>query len=281
MDDLPRIAALQHERNIQTAAGWESFAGHRRRVTELLLPDRQNAANSLCVFGAGNCNDLDLHSLLASYRQLHLVDIDLPAMQGGLSRQGLAEHDRIRLYPHIDLSAADLWWGQLATTSSTNWNQLIASTTIAGLPPTCDRAVSLCTLTQILELAVRRLGEQHERYVELVRALRRRHLHLLLDQLVDGGTGILVTDLVSSRSCPQLADTSAESLPPLVRSLIEQRNFFSGVNPAVFHALLTSDQEFAPQISSVEMISPWLWDLGPRIYAVYAARFRKQSPRSR
>jgi hypothetical protein len=32
----------------------------------------------------------------------------------------------------------------------------------------------------------------------------------------------------------------------------------------------------APQVAKLEMIQPWLWDLGPRVYGVCALRFLKK-----
>ncbi|HYT90033.1 MAG TPA: hypothetical protein VEL76_15105 [Gemmataceae bacterium] len=59
--------------------------------------------------------------------------------------------------------------------------------------------------------------------------------------------------------------------------LIQEHNFFHGVNPAVVASLLRTDPTIAPQLSGLECVRPWLWDLGPRVYRVYACKFHKRS----
>jgi hypothetical protein len=71
-----------------------------------------------------------------------------------------------------------------------------------------------------------------------------------------------------------LASTAQDRLPRLLRGLIEAGNFFHGVNPTVIGPLLRSEV-LNSQAADVAFTDPWLWNLGPRVYAVYAVTMRK------
>src|SRR5690348_15383718 len=66
--------------NAETRDHWDAFAGHRAKVTGLLTSGGLPGASRLCVLGAGNCNDVDLAALLRAHREVHLVDVRLPAI---------------------------------------------------------------------------------------------------------------------------------------------------------------------------------------------------------
>jgi hypothetical protein len=100
-------------------------------------------------------------------------------------------------------------------------------------------------------------------------------LEVLVELLEPGGTGLLVTDVVSSETLPPLGSTPDEALPALLAQCLASRNFFSGTNPAPILDCLRRNSWFAARIESAEPISPWKWDLGPRWYIVYAIRFRR------
>ncbi len=272
-----RLAKRQLLKNVQVRDAWDRFAPHRRQVTQLLMPGSTAPGQRCCLFGAGNCNDLDLDKLSLAFEQLHLVDIDGAAMREGVSRQEHANDPNIVLHAGVDLSGlSPIIDGDRLDADLDAAVRQAAEVQNPGLTDTFEVAASICLLTQLLEVAAEYLGSSHDRYLEFVQAIRLGHLRLLIQRVTPGGMGVLITDLVSSDSDPELQHVSAEQLADRVRSLIEQRNFFTGVNPAVLHALLTTDPELSAAISEVEMISPWCWDLGPRVYAVYAIRFRKR-----
>jgi hypothetical protein len=58
---------------------------------------------------------------------------------------------------------------------------------------------------------------------------------------------------------------------------VQRRNFFSGVNPALLYQILATDQAFAATIDHLQTLAPWIWDLGPRHYAVCPFRFRRKA----
>jgi hypothetical protein len=276
--DQPSRQSLQggHLRKNEASRGlWNEFQVHRRRVTDLLLAASETAAAPatdkprLVVLGAGNCNDLDLTLLRGRFAAIDLVDCDGVAVLQGIARQQLTADSAIRFVGPIDLAN----FGPIAIP-----NQLAPPPPPIALRLSTEPArvaASVCLLSQILDDVASCLGTSHSHYEEAVRQVRLAHFQLLVDLLVPGGTGVLVTDVVSSDSAPQLASATPLTLPRLVQDLITQRNFFSGLNPAVIYSLLTTHSDLAPRINDVSVLKPWLWNLGQRVYAVYAVQFRR------
>jgi hypothetical protein len=133
-----------------------------------------------------------------------------------------------------------------------------------------DVTASVGLLSQLIEMAIGALGEQHVNCLELLTAVRLRHMQLLFESLRPGGRGVLVTEIVSSRTCPELARTRGGGLKELLTRTINERNFFTGLNPAVLESLWRHSPQLAPLVEQVEPSHPWLWDFGPRFYACWA-----------
>jgi hypothetical protein len=75
------------------------------------------------------------------------------------------------------------------------------------------------------------LPTEHPRCVELVMAVRNRHLEIILELLNPRGVGVLVTDFVATETAPELAQLDELLLPRAAAKWIEERNFFTGANP--------------------------------------------------
>jgi hypothetical protein len=286
MDDPlvhPQLAD-QQGRNRASRDLWQRFGPHRQRVTDLLIGAISLVAYAprLTVLGAGNCNDLDLARLRQRFGAIQLVDCDLEAMQQGLERQGLTADSGLSVMGPVDLSGiADYSQGWSPDQQPSNqevMEALVAASivTIPSLAPS-DVVASVCLLSQILERLILALGPQHPRLLALVQQVRHAHLRMLIDQLHSGGTGLLITDVVSSETAPQIIEAKPLALPGLLRELIDQQNFFTGLNPAVIHSLLTTDPLLAPHVEQVTIHAPWTWDMGSRVYAVYSAQFRRRA----
>jgi hypothetical protein len=221
-------------------------------VTSLLNAAAQGLPQpSLCLLGAGNCNDVDLRSLLSHFSRLHLVDADTEALHAGANHQGIYGHPSVVLEGAVDLRVE-----HPAITASQ-----------------FDVVASLCVLSQLMEGALEGQNPADPAGLEAVQTLRRRHLELIVALLKPGGSGLLITDVVSSDTAPHLRDLPPEQLAGYVATCIAQRNFFTGLNPAVVLDLLQRDPWFASRVERLEPINPWKWDFGPRCYAVYALRF--------
>lgn len=252
-------------------------------VTGLLLRGSPAAGPSrLCILGAGNCNDVHLGALLSSHREIHLVDLDAESLARAVARQGLGGNPAIRLDGDVDVS------GMLDTMA--DWTPLTEIRTAdltacveeplrrlpSALTGPFEMVASTCILSQLIDAAVQSVGEQHPRFVELLQAIRAGHLRLLTHLIAPGGTGVLITDFVSSDSFPDLGLVAEEKLTGVLARLIHERNFFHGVNPAVLISLFHTDQVLASQVASLELIPPWRWNLGPRLYAVFGLKIRKR-----
>ena len=95
-----------------------------------------------------------------------------------------------------------------------------------------------------------------------------------------GGVAILISDVVSSVTAPELVDTDDSELPELVRKLVGTQNFFSGTNPATVLAELNLLTKTAGGPESVHTVDPWKWQPGERTFAVYGMRIQKTRPDS-
>jgi hypothetical protein len=270
--------------NADSRDSWEVFRSHRTRVTELLKAAATSRDSRLCVLGAGNCNDLDLGSLLEVYREVHLVDLDAEAVARGVGRQGLKGAPAVRAHGGVDVTVmleTMANWSPATSVGDEDLNSCINGPckSLSGvLPGPFEAAASACLLSQLIGSVVRALGEGHPRFLEAIQAVRTGHLRLLSHLVAPGGSGLLLSDLVSSETFPSLGSVPDESLSPVLAQLIHQGNFFHGLNPAVLASFFRTDPVVAPQVAELELVRPWLWDLGPRLYAVYALKFRKKTP---
>ena len=136
-------------------------------------------------------------------------------------------------------------------------------------------AASLCTLTQLIEMLAQAWDPAWGDLSPAVLAIRNQHLRLLRDTLLPGGRGLLISDFVSSDTCPELIHLPVAELPRAARRWIEQHNFFTGANPFAIQRHLLEESQIQPPIARIELVKPWKWDLGPRSYAVSAVRFER------
>jgi hypothetical protein len=277
------ILAQQRTRNATSRGAWDRYASHRQRVMSLLLRHGGDGSQRLCVLGAGNCNDLDLFRLARSFAQVHLVDLDEEALAFGLSRQRDLDSDTVHLHGGIDVTGIATELGAWCPERPADERdvarcvELAASAPSPRIPAPFDVLASVCLLSQLIDSVVFTLGERHPCFLDLMLAVRSRHLRLLVELLRPGGHLVLVTDIVSSASCPELPRVSEEQLPRTIARLIEERNFFTGVNPFVLQRYFLADSVVSRLVENVELARPWLWDFGPRTYAVCAICARRNS----
>src|SRR5687768_13376737 len=97
--------AEQRRRNRETQNAWDDFSSHRRRATDLLVAAATGRSRpTLCLLGAGNCNDLELPQLLKIYSEIHLVDADDHALAAGIERQIAGDQGALQLHAGIGVS---------------------------------------------------------------------------------------------------------------------------------------------------------------------------------
>src|SRR5262249_47380015 len=126
-----------------------------------------------------------------------------------------------------------------------------------------------CLLRPLIGSIFHSVGEHHPQFVELVRAIRAGHLRLLTELVAPGGTAVLITDVVSSETLPELPRLPETAFAGLLRRIDRERNHFRGVGPADLAAALA--QAVWPG-AVPEPIAPWRRTLHSRVYLVWALR---------
>ena len=289
---MDRIRDEQHRRNRLVRGCWELYAPHRRRVTDLILglraPDASPIGEDrltprLCVLGAGNCNDLDLPQLLAGFHEVHLVDLDGEALAEGVSAQQLAAERRVCLHGGVDVTGVIDRLSACSADRSSSVSGVdavlaaVAAHDQLPLGGTYDVVASVCLLSQLLEAVKLALGETYSRYLPLVQAIRAQHLRQAVGLCCPGGRLALVTDFVSSDTCPELATVDEAQLPALAEQLVRSHNFFTGLNPFLLRGLFVSDPWLAARVEQLRLSPPWRWQFPTRVYAVCAVTARRSS----
>ena len=272
---MNRIVAEHRQRNQQNRDAWERFTAHRQRVTDILCDACFGRAGRLCVLGAGNCNDLDLHRLTAAFFEVHLVDLDSTALHDGISQQHLSGDPRIIVHAGVDVTGTYETLAEWSPESAPDpeylqqWMAQVRRPPLLAIPGHYQVVASACLLTQLIDSVVMAIGERHPIFIECVNAIRSQHLRLLLDLAEPGGKIIVFTDFVSSLTAPSLLHCREEELTSAAAQWIHERNFFTGVNPYVLLGRLREEPHVS-RVSETQMLPPWRWDFGPRVYAVTA-----------
>ena len=275
---MDTISAEHIRRNRQTRHCWDLYAEHRRRVTDLLLcAARRSRQARVCILGAGNANDLALARLVERFREVHLVDLDAEALEFALSRQQPCPAERIVCHGGIDVTGAFHILAHGGPGEPLANPAALLQTPAPSLPGPFDVVASVGLLTQLIDSALMAVGAIASQSLEIVQAIRLRHLRLLVELTRPGGEALLVTEVVSSDTYRPLYGVSAAELPAVLRCLIEQRNFFTGTNPAVIEALFREDPVLAGRVEHVEVLPPWKWQFISRVYAVVGYRVRRKS----
>lgn len=281
---MNRILQSQSRHNQQSRGTWQCAREHRERVTTLLLNSAPGRSR-LCLLGAGNCNDVDLCRLLEGFGHITLIDIDRQAMEQGLAKQ--LDQAADQTFSRIEIIDADVTGISealsLVTDSATDIELLVGEicSRLQQIPTSLpirsfDVVASVCLLSQIVFEVNESLG-QDASLLRVIQAVRQQHLHLLVQMLRLGGRGFLITDFVSSVTAPELTQVPANALSEVVRALIHQQNFFTGLNPAVLANQMQTDPTFSGATQRLQVIDPWIWDFGPRVYAVCGFQFDVRS----
>ena len=262
--------ARQEQFNARSFDQWDGFAGHRRKVSDLLAADW----GRLCVLGAGNANDLDLGPLLEAHRQVHLVDLDASALARGADRQGVRDRPNLFLHGNLDVTAmmeAMARWSPLGEVSGADLAALVewpAGRVGLALPGPFDVVASACLLSQLIGNAHHALGEAHPQRDAVARAIRLGHLRLLASLVRPGGRVVLINDVASSEWVPGLAELSEAPHPSLIAQIARDHGLIRGVDPFELMDLFRRDPSLGPIMGQVRLVGPWTWRLHSRIYLV-------------
>lgn len=277
---LPPALLDYHRKNNQaTAARWDSFAEHRVRMTALAL---EAPGETLAVLGAGNCNDLDLPALAARFREIHLVDLDEEAVRRTRDRQPEAVKAKLVLHAPIDLSGA---FDRLAAfkkkpATAAEQARLPAESLqriLAAIPGPFDVVLSACLLSQLMHSCYVALGVQHPQLHLMAAALGLVHVRSLASLVAPGGTGILVTDTISSETYA-LEELWGDRPPlQLLEEIDRAGRVLTGTGPSYLRKMLRDDPEVGPLVSAPRLVEPWLWRFTDEMtFLVYALAFQRR-----
>ncbi len=94
MEDFQR--ELNQNRDVSRRMKWEK---HRNHVTELFnhVLLKKGSVDRVAIFGAGNCDDLDLDSLASKCNEMYLFDIDVESMKRGMQHFSQSTCSKIKL----------------------------------------------------------------------------------------------------------------------------------------------------------------------------------------
>ncbi|MFG0263157.1 MAG: hypothetical protein ACF788_12265 [Novipirellula sp. JB048] len=268
------ITDLHYRRNAATAGDRDGFAEHRRQVMNVILGAASSTRRRLCLLGAGNGNDLDLEILANQFEAICLVDLDPAALRHCVARLPSQLASRITLQPGIDVSGILPALNSLHAQPAMSPEQIAQLASRARTAPAqlelgrWDVVVSTCLVSQLIDSVVIALGADHPACDELILSVRDGHLGGLGAWTHKRGASILITDFVSSDTLPELPGIRETQLQSCVHHAVAQRNFFTGLNPAV---LLARMRELGRHRNATPQTHPaWRWTLGPRCYAVCA-----------
>lgn len=284
------ITKEQSRNNSKTRDAWQRFDSHRTRIADLICrsagklsngPGIENDRPSLAIFGAGNGNDLAVERLLETFGRIHMFDLDQDALDHLKDRhcQSRLAKEVIHVEPAIDLTGIVTELQRYPQNATRPQAEMFADKARAVPNIITDRqfdmVVSTCMLTQLFDGVLQAVGAAHPHTHFLMFALREGHLNLMCRAIRPGGVGLLVTDIVSSDTLPELKNAKEESVLAIARQAIKQRNFFTGTLPwAIKDLLSTMLLESADQ--PWEVHSPWKWQIGTnRCYLVTAIEFAK------
>jgi hypothetical protein len=276
--DDPRVRQTQF--NAGSRDQWAGFEGHRAKVSALLGVGSKPGPTRLCVLGAGNTNDLDLPALLENHREVHLVDLDVEALEHGSERQGVRDHPRLFRHGGLDVTAMlDVFarWSPLEPIPRADLEALVdwpSRRVTLALPGPFDVVASTCLLSQIVGNAFVALGEHHPQLDDAVGAIRLGHLRLLAELARPGGQVMFISDVVNSDRVPELLHLADSALPGWLRERSERGGTIRGMNPSKLIVILRRDPVLASKIAGVDLVPPWRWKLHQRVYLVWASRWR-------
>jgi hypothetical protein len=220
------------------------------------------------LLGAGNCNDVDLEALTARYREVQLVDLDHEAVAGARARQPAAVAARVSLISPVDLCGVlhrlpAIGKRTLAPPELGALPGAGAEAVLTALPQRFDVAVSTCVLSQVVHTCERALGRAHAQLEAVACALVVAHVRALAQLVRPGGTGILVTDMVSSETYPSRSCGASGRRRPWPTSWRRAGITSRAPAPRSSGRILLTDPVIAPLVEPPRLIEPWRWRFNP------------------
>jgi hypothetical protein len=274
-----RMRRALSEKHRQSADLSELYARHRERVMALIPADPEGG--TLCVLGAGKCDDLDLPRLAHRFARIHLVDLDGEALEGARDRQPSRVRDAIVLHGGVDLSGLlehlDEWGDAFPDDDALH--QAVFSAPPAVVDPLggpFDVTLSTCVLSQLVLPFQKAWAAPEETWAKLTAATTAVHVGSLARATASQGAVSLVFDVLSCDSASELIalrDHPSEELQASVEAQARSGAVVLEPDPFTLLSLIGNSGLAAPP--GPQPTGPWLWDIGPTTQLVYAIGFRR------
>ncbi|HEV3191476.1 MAG TPA: hypothetical protein VGY54_13300 [Polyangiaceae bacterium] len=258
---------------------WALYADHRAHFTEALLSSVLRQGGRICLLGAGNCNDVDLERLAATFSEIHLVDIDSAALARAAARQPPSVRALLHRHAPVDLSGLSKrlkkWKAAAPTLAGVEASAASAVRSIvASLSGPFDVVASACVLTQMSFHLRDVLGESHPMLAALRISLVATHLGTLAGLTKVGGVSLLASDLTSSNFYPVGELSPDGDLRDAMNKIVETGRFYHAANPHLIRDVLARYE--GERVGEPEWLDPWIWTgAHSRTYLVYALRFQR------
>ena len=260
------LVARQLRLNRETLDFWRLYRSHREAVADLISRTPQPGSASLCILGAGNCNDLDLARFTGGFAQVHLVDLDRQAMAKGVERQSPPAPGRISLHGGIDLTGilkTLATWERHRPKRESIAHCIREARAFAGLPVP-DRfevVTSMCLL-----IPDHRFGRLDDR--TRGRAPGAGAGSAAAPSAPAGGTAFAgrgrsfwFTDFALERGGARQPQTAS---PPPGSAPASPGGDFLGTSPEELCALASNDPILRTQLCQARVSPSWLWRQNPR-----------------
>jgi len=273
-----RVRRAQQDMNRRAPDASVRYSAHRRR----LMDELPRSGGSLCVFGAGNCADIDLEYLAKRFEAIHLVDLDSAALERSRDRQPRAVQERIVLHGERDLSGIlphlDDWAEQFPADSELQQTSLRAAhALLQSIGRPFDVTLSTCVLSQLLLPFQETWVMTEEEWDKLSACTCAVHLATLFGATRPGGSGFLAFDVVSSDHLPGLLEyreRSGVELQAFVDEQVASQQVSLSPAPADLLAQLTGSG-LGAALASARLTLPWLWDIKSAQQLVYGLGFQR------
>ena len=278
-----RLVEEQRQANQSTIGWFAEYQEHRERFTGLVCDGVPEGSDKrVAVLGAGNSNDLDLPTLARHFSEIHLVDIDLEAIEEARRRQPPDVAQRITLHAPVDLTGflnkLEAWSRMEVTEQEMLPHPTTTAKNLVALLGTFDLVVSACLITQMQLSVLQALGDAHRLFDAVRHTLALTHLHTLFELTAPGARALLVTDVLSSQNYHYL-----DRVPPdadfeqILSDVIAAERVIYVARPGLFHLFARQDAVLAKQATLSPPLAAWLWRNGPDArFLVYAMELQRK-----
>ena len=257
------------------------YASHRERLMSLIPAADAGHARDICIFGAGNCNDLDTERLATEFSGIHLVDLDPEALARGRESFPASKRDGVTLHSGIDLSGfmdrLDEWGDRFPDDRELGRAALEAIQRIlTQVGRRCDVVLSTCVLSQLPIPYRRTWVTSATNWKRLHDAITAVHLATLAGSVQPGGNGVMAFDLFGSQRAPGLRGLDrddGEAIRAFADEQVRAGLIRLDWDPAAILERLKSPA-LSTLVASPRLTLPWLWNTGDTL-VVYGLLFKR------